>query len=236
MPEMVSITIAGFLTLGIMSFVYKDNPIYKFCESVFIGVSAGYWFVSIFYQSLLPQLTDKIGLTGELTDSALAYYRQTGSLASGQWFNLIAAGLGIMMLMRLLPKIGWISRWPLAFVIGSIAGLRLIGELQTNIMKQIKESILPLWAPQFLDGGLNLAASLGQSLTNIVLVAGILTGVIYFFFSKEHKGVFGGAAKVGIWFLMVTFGAAFGLTVMSRMSLLIGRIDFLLRDWLHLLG
>jgi len=53
MPEMVSITIAGFLTLGIMSFVYKDNPIYKFCESVFIGVSAGYWFVSIFYQSLL---------------------------------------------------------------------------------------------------------------------------------------------------------------------------------------
>jgi hypothetical protein len=35
---------------------------------------------------------------------------------------------------------------------------------------------------------------------------------------------------------MVTFGAAFGLTVMSRMSLLIGRIDFLLRDWLHLLG
>ncbi|MCI0406584.1 MAG: hypothetical protein L0209_11065, partial [candidate division Zixibacteria bacterium] len=77
---------------------------------------------------------------------------------------------------------------------------------------------------------------IGQSLTNIVLVAGILTGVIYFFFSKEHKGVFGGAAKVGIWFLMVTFGAAFGLTVMSRMSLLIGRIDFLLRDWLHLLG
>ncbi|HEU4436626.1 MAG TPA: hypothetical protein VFR89_04115, partial [candidate division Zixibacteria bacterium] len=75
-----------------------------------------------------------------------------------------------------------------------------------------------------------------QSLTNVVLVVGILTGVIYFFFSKEHKGVFGGAAKVGIWFLMVTFGAAFGLTVMSRMSLLIGRIDFLLRDWLHWLG
>jgi hypothetical protein len=124
----------------------------------------------------------------------------------------------------------------LAFVIGSIAGLRLIGELQTNIMKQVKESILPLWAPQYLDGSLNWGASLGQSLTNIVLVAGILTGVIYFFFSKEHKGVFGGAAKVGIWFLMVTFGAAFGLTVMSRMSLLIGRIDFLLRDWLHLLG
>ncbi len=236
MPGMVSLTLAGFLTLGIMSFVYKDNPIYKFCESIFIGVSAGYYFVLIFYQSLLPQLTDKIGLTGALTDSALAYYRQSGSLASVQWFNLIAAVLGMMMLMRLLPKIGWISRWPLAFVIGSIAGLKLIGELQTNIMTQIQKSILPLWAPQYVDGSLSLAASIGQSLTNIVLVGGILTGVIYFFFSKEHKGVFGGAARVGIWFLMVTFGAAFGLTVMSRMSLLIARIDFLLRDWLHLLG
>ena len=236
MPGMVSLTVAGFLTLGIMSFVYKDNPVYKLCESIFIGVSAGYWFVSVFYQSLLPQLTDKIGLTGELTDSALAYYRQTGSLASPQWFNLIAAVLGMMMILRLVPKIGWISRWPLAFVIGSTAGLRLIGELQTNIMAQVRKSILPLWDPQYIDGNLALASSVGHSLTNIVLVAGILTGVIYFFFSKEHKGVFGGAAKVGIWFLMVTFGAAFGLTVMSRMSLLIGRIDFLLRDWLHLLG
>ncbi len=236
MPNIFSLTVAGILTLGIMSFVYKDNPIYKFCESVFIGVSAGYWFVSTFYQSLLPQLTDKIGITGDLADSALAYHQVTGSWASPQWFNLIAAVLGAMMLLRLFPKIGWISRWPLAFVIGSTAGLKLIGELQTNIMTQIRRSILPLWDPQYTGGSLNLASSVGHSLTNLVLVGGILTGVIYFFFSKEHKGVLGGAAKVGIWFLMVTFGAAFGLTVMSRMSLLIGRIDFLLRDWLHWLG
>ena len=31
---------------------------------------------------------------------------------------LIAAILGVMMLMRLLPKGGWISRWPLAFIVG----------------------------------------------------------------------------------------------------------------------
>jgi hypothetical protein len=63
---------------------------------------------------------------------------------------------------------------------------------------------------------------------------GVFCGLIYFFFSKEHTGFFGGAANVGIWFLMITFGASFGYTVMSRMSLLIGRIDFLLVDWLKL--
>jgi len=58
-----------------------------------------------------------------------------------------------------------------------------------------------------------------------------VTGLIYFYFSKEHRGVFGQTARIGIYFLMVTFGASFGYTVMSRMSLLIGRIDFLITEW-----
>ena len=32
---------------------------------------------------------------------------------------------------------------------------------------------------------------------------------------------------------MVAFGAAFGTTVMGRMALLIGRIQFVLGDWLE---
>jgi len=72
------------------------------------------------------------------------------------------------------------------------------------------------------------------SLTGLIMFMGVFCGLIYFFFSKEHTGFFGGAANVGIWFLMITFGASFGYTVMSRMSLLIGRIDFLLVDWLKL--
>ncbi|NQU06577.1 MAG: hypothetical protein HQ568_10825, partial [Calditrichaeota bacterium] len=40
-------------------------------------------------------------------------------------------------------------------------------------------------------------------------------------------GWFGGTARAGIWVLMVAFGAAFGYTVMARISLLIGRMDFL---------
>jgi len=42
-------------------------------------------------------------------------------------------------------------------------------------------------------------------------------------------------SKVGIWFLMVSFGASFGYTIMGRLSLLIGRVQFLLDDWLHLM-
>ncbi len=56
MTGAIGIWIAAFLTLGIFSFLYKDNPIYKFCEALFVGVSAGYWFVSLFWQNIWPKL------------------------------------------------------------------------------------------------------------------------------------------------------------------------------------
>jgi hypothetical protein len=72
----------------------------------------------------------------------------------------------------------------------------------------------------------------GDLINNWLLVIGLLTTLMFFFFSKEHKGALGGTAKVGIYFLMVSFGASYGYTVMARISLLIGRVMFLVRDWL----
>ena len=66
----------------------------------------------------------------------------------------------------------------------------------------------------------------------IIVVVGVLSTLIYFYFSKEHVGVLGVTAKVGIWFIMISFGAHFGYTVMGRVSLLIGRVQFLIDDWL----
>ena len=39
---------------------------------------------------------------------------------------------------------------------------------------------------------------------------------------------------MGIWFLMITFGSAFGLTVMGRITLLSQRFEFLFTDWLRI--
>jgi hypothetical protein len=59
---------------------------------------------------------------------------------------------------------------------------------------------------------------------------GTLTILLYFFFSKAHTGLYGKAVKIGIWYMMIGFGASFGYTVMARISLLIGRIQFLVID------
>ena len=79
-----------------------------------------------------------------------------------------------------------------------------------------------------------LRALLGLGLV-LLLLAGILACLTYFFFSVEHKGGVGKIARVGIWYLMITFGAAFGFTVMGRIALLAARLEFLFNDWLWLI-
>jgi len=61
-----------------------------------------------------------------------------------------------------------------------------------------------------------------------VLLVGVVSVLFYFFFSVEHTGPGKVVARTGIIFLMISFGAAFGYTVMARMSLLIGRLTDLI--------
>lgn len=215
--DVIGVWIGAILTLGIFSFLYKDNPFYKFSEALFVGISAGYWFVVTFWQYFIPKFWDNLALSfHELVANGRIDYH---------WIYLVGGFFGVLMLLRLAPKIGWLSRWSLAFIVGTTAGLQFTRYLESNGIKQVVGTIQPL-----VVGG-NLNATIG----NIVIVAGTFCGLIYFFFSKEHKGAFGGAARVGVWFLMITFGALFGYTVMSRMSLLIGRMDYLFADWLKLI-
>jgi len=201
----IGIWIAAFLTLRIYSFLYKDNPFYKFAEYLFVGVSAGYWVARQYHNSLIPNLWNKL-----VIDHNFLY--------------IIPGLLGIMMLMRLIPGVAWISRWAISFVVGMSAGINIIANLQGNAIAQIRGSIVPLWSGDILT-----------SIYNWVLLIGVVCGLMYFFFSIEHKGFFGGVSRVGIWFLMVSFGASFGYTIMARISLLIGRMQFLLGDWLQVI-
>ena len=206
--ERIGVWIGAILTFAILSFLYKDNPFYKIAEQIFIGISAGYWFIYTIYNILIPNL-----FTPVLTDF------------SNNRLLLLPAFLGFLMLCRLLPKIDWVSRYPISFVMGTTAGMSLILFLRSDIIKQTSETMMnPFSAP-------DLAATIGQ----LILIIGTLTGIIYFFFSKKHEGVFGTTARVGIYFLMVSFGAAFGYTIMARISLLIGRLNFLLGDWLGII-
>ncbi|MCK4858425.1 MAG: hypothetical protein KAT58_10680 [candidate division Zixibacteria bacterium] len=212
--ETLGIWVAGLSTLALFSFLYKDNPFYRMAEHIFAGLSAGYYFGLIYQAVILQQLVDPIGQHWQMLDAGTG---DTTYHTMKIIFLLFAGLLGVMMFSRFFPKLSWISRFPLAFIMGNTAGIYL--------MSQLHGLVLPQMAATFV----NLASPLG-----IVIFFGVVATLIYFYFSKEHKGVLGVGAKVGIWFIMVSFGAHFGYTVMARISLLIGQLQFILIDWLKI--
>ena len=220
--------IAALLTLCIFSFLYKDNPFYKFAEHLFVGVSAGYYMILNFWTVLVPNLVEPLwrNLTGrELWGGAPYVTSRPGLFAAelGDYRGLliITAVFGVFLFTRLFGRIGWLSRWPLAVIIGVYAGIKTTGFAQGDFISQVHASLQPLVYPNLLD-----------SVSAIVFTIGLITSLLFFYFSREHKGVLGMTTTVGIWFLMVGFGAGYGYTVMSRISVLIGRLQFLLETWL----
>lgn len=216
----LGVWLAALLTLFIFSFLYKDNPFYKFAEHLFVGVSAGYYIILNYWTVVVPNLWDP--LTKAFTSGNGAPLAAT--LGDYRAWLVIPGILGLLLFTRLFgSKVGWMSRWSLAVIIGVYAGLKTTGFAQGDFVGQVQASLIPLWTPD-----------LAQSINNIIFVVGLIASLLFFFFSREHKGALGVASKVGVWFLMIGFGAGYGYTVMSRVSLLIGRFQFLLEDWLGL--
>ncbi|MEE8576009.1 MAG: hypothetical protein V3T31_02030 [candidate division Zixibacteria bacterium] len=204
--SIIEIWLMAFVTIAIFSFLYKDNPIYRMVENIFAGMSAGYYIGLVWESVIIQQLYDPLS-------AADAHWTK--------WLLLIPALLGVLMFSRLVPKYSWLSRIALSFVMGCTAGVFIISQLQGLVLPQTQSTMIP----QPVGGPTDFI------LTGII-VAGVISTLIYFYFSKAHTGALGVTAKVGIWFIMIAFGAHFGYTVMGRVSLLIGRVQFLIDDWI----
>lgn len=137
----------------------------------------------------------------------------------GRYYLLIPVILGLMLFAPYLGgKYAWMRRYPLSFVVGIGAGITVRSSIIEQLVKQVAATVVPL-----------------SSIANVILVLGVLTVMSYFFFTFKPTRFLSTSSEVGKWVIMVTFGAAFGNAVMGRISLLIGRIQFIFRDWIHLI-
>lgn len=225
----IGIWIAALLTFCAFSYLYRDNPFYKLAESIIVGVSAGYWIVLSFWEVMVAKLLVKLA-----PDVArYAFLPDTPESAVADYWYLVPVILGCLVFCRWVPRVAWLGRWPLAFVVGTTAGLKLILFLDADFVSQIRSTIIPLIVYATDDKGTR-TLDLKVSIQNIVLVISVLSSITYFYFSVEHKGIVGRVSRVGVWVLMITFGASFALTVMGRITLLTMRLQFLFDDWLGL--
>ena len=201
--------LAALITLMLFSILYKENPLYRIAEHLYVGASAAHGIVTTWNNTIKPAMTSMP--------------------TKGTWWEIIPMVVGLLIYFNMYRPYAWVARIPMGFWIGYNAALVLSARQVIPFLSQMTTAIKPLVA--MTNGSFNLT----QSINNILFVSIVLGVLIYFFFTVEHKGIFKYAANYGRLAIMIGFGASFGNTVMARISLLIGRLTFLFGNWLGLL-
>lgn len=207
----LKIWLGALMSLGIYSYLYKENPFFRVCEHLYLGLSLAHLAV--------------MGWTN-IRDLGLR------PLAAGKAVLAVPVVLGILLFSRYIPKISWLSRYSLAYLVGVASAVTITGVVDAGIISQVRGAIKPV-------NSFNSAFSL---LANVAAIS------VFFFIIGSNGNGNGKAAKTtalqglvkksgiaGRFVLMVSFGAVFGTTIMARLGLFIPRLKFLFGDWIHLI-
>jgi hypothetical protein len=220
--------LAAGISLIMYSFLYRDNALFKIAENLYVGVGLGYTIITFCWrQALLPEMVQP-----------LLYAPTWGAFGHELLHRAVPIVLGILLLTRISKKHGWMSRYSYALIIGWGAGMAIPQMTHTFILQQLNAAVAPFYTAHASDPNASAWTWFWTVAMPIFGAVFIMVGTVavlwYFFFSVEHKRVGGAVSKVGVWFLMISFGASFGYTVMGRVTLLIGRVQFLLFEWLKI--
>ena len=236
------IWVGALLTLMVFSFLYRDNPFYKFAEHVFVGVSAAYWMVIGFWTTLWPQLVVKLWPGAATVTNPGA---RPGAFEPMALVPLVLGlpdeslrlrpgiahqPLALALTVGHVPRLAFLGKWATAFVLGTTAGYGLIRYLRSDFLYQVRATIGNGLLPSGTDGIL-----WSEAFASLVILVGTVCGLSYFVQTRQQVGVHGKMARIGLLLMMITFGASFGSAVMGRVALLVGRFHDLLGPWLGIL-
>lgn len=225
--------IAAALTLAIFSFLYRENPFYRVAEYLVVGVANGYALAVEWHMVLKPNLVDLVA---------------KGQLNAELVLSLLGAVIGLLYFSNFFPKISWLIRIPIAIMLGYGSGYYIPRAMDASVLKQVGGTLvtpvdfvhfpqmMTLAGQQIMHWRIDLALlTVLNAIGQPTILLGAICTVAYFYFSTERKGVLKPLSFAGIIFIMLGFGASFGYTVMARVSLLIGRFQFLFHDWLGII-
>ncbi len=221
-------TVALLLTLAIFSFLFRDNAVYKFAEHLFVGVSVGYSIYVSYTTLFLPRVWNPMR-------RALG----AGNYLLAVWL-LLGIMIGILYFSRFSGRHAWLSRYPICITVGFGTGYSIIPSLKTRIFLQLYGTVVDPKGQPLLNIR-NIGVFLKNpsfktffydALMGPLLVIGVFTVIVYFFFSlKNDNKVVKYSRNPALLFLMIAFGASFGYTFMGRISLFVGRMNFIFQEW-----
>lgn len=204
----IGVWVGAIFTIFIYSYFIrsKQNIAFRFAQSTVVGCALGYIIALVMAKNI----------------DALAISK----LAEGKWYYIFPIILGLLVYTRFIPRYAYMSRTPVALIVSVGLALGARGALETQVYKQVIAT-----TNYFITGVDPLT-----TFSNIIFIIGLIAASFYFFFTLNPKlqSRTQSFSTLGRYFLMIYFGTKFGATVMSRLTLFLGRVQFLLYDWLAL--
>lgn len=211
--------IGGISTLAIYSFLYRENPFYRFFEHLYIGIGTGIGIVAGVKFFIWPKLLKPLlGLDRMVfPDGTSPVPYDTNNL-----LLLLPMAFGMLYYFIYSRRYNWLAQLVIGFSLGVGGGFFFKGFFN-EVLPQITDTFRPLYVP----------GSLGGTITNIIFVLILLCTMSYFFFTfkRGRGGIVEKSAAIGRLMMMGCFGAFFGSTIMARMALLVERLDFFIKKW-----
>lgn len=206
-------TIVSFtLTLMVFSYLFGDNPFFRFVSALFIGATAGYFTAVLFYQVILSRLVAPI--------------------KAGSVITIIPLFLSGLLLLKLSPRLSKYGNIPMAFLVGTGAAVAIGGAVLGTLFGQIKGALAPLSSLDQVS-----SATIPVILEVIFMLVGTIATLIYFNFGAKNTPKLGQKrgwltsifAWVGQIFIAITLGAVFAGVLTTAVTALIERSDFILK-------
>ena len=196
--DVIGLWVGWLLMLMIYSLpLYKENVSYRLAEYLFIGVTLAITLITNFIYVVRVAINPLLG---------------------GEILMIVPLVLGCLMFTMLIPEYRWMSRYPIALLVGAGFGLGIRGTIGPNLQDAIISTIT---APT--EGG-------AMAWFNFTYIAvGLICSIMYFLLTIEQTGVLKAPTRIGRLFIMVGLGGYFGNTVLFRFTMLTGRAQFFLQ-------
>jgi hypothetical protein len=203
----IGMVVAALLTLMVYSYlVLDDNFLFRVAAHILVGVALGYTITVAVYNVLIPRF---LALPSDLT-------------------LLVPFLFCLFLLVRPARAVAWFSNYPIALLLGVGAAVAIAAALGGALIPQIL--------------GVSRPFSLADPLTavnSVIILVGVIATLLSFYFTARRGGpgerLLRLIRPVGRFFIAVALGALFAGLLVSRLSLLVGRLDFLI-DFAKLAG
>ena len=207
--ELIWTIVSFLLTLMVFSYLFGDNPVFRFVSALLIGVSAGYFFVILVFQVILPRLVAPI--------------------LAGTTITLVPLLLSGLLLLKLSPRLAKFGNISMAFLVGTGAAVAIGGVLLGTLIGQMKGAIAAF--------GDQSSTPLYVILEASFMLLGTVASLVYFNFGARKTAKAGPkrgilttiVSWIGQFFIAVTLGAVFAGVLTAAITALIERSDFILQ-------